>query len=102
MDKVKNFYSKLSNAIKDFYSRLSNATKAALNSVWQTFVATFSVTLLGFLADVAKWADAGETKFPSLTPIAKAAVSAAAAAAAGFVTFVYRKFRDPSKTYNAE
>jgi hypothetical protein len=55
------------------------------------FVATFSLSLLGFLGDVSKWATDDGASFPSVAPLGKAAAAAVASALAGFIGYFYNK-----------
>lgn len=55
------------------------------------FIATFSLSLLGFLGDVSKWATDDGATFPSVAPLGKAAAAAAASALAGFISYLYNK-----------
>lgn len=77
--------------LKTFWNWLSNPAKAALNTSWQTFIAVFGLALLGWIADVAEWAGSTGSEFPSISPLGKAAVSAACAAAAGLLTWIVRE-----------
>lgn len=86
-------------AIGEWYSARSNAFKAAINTAWQSFIATFGIALLGFLGDVAKWSDGSIETFPAVTPLGKAVVAAAVAAASFLLTFGVRSAqaaKDPS------
>lgn len=69
---------------------MTDSIKAALYTALWSFIGVFSVSLLGWLGDVAVWASSDLADFPSVTPLGKAAVSALAAAAAGFVSWVVR------------
>lgn len=86
-------------AIGDWYKARSNAFKAAVNTAWQSFLATFGISLLGFLGDVAKWSDGSLDTFPAISPLGKAVVAAAVAAASFLLTFAVRGFqaaKDPA------
>lgn len=76
--------------LRAWWNGLRNPTKAALNTTWQTFFAVFGLSLLGWIADVAEWAGSTATEFPSISPLGKAAVSAACAALSGLITWVVR------------
>lgn len=85
--------------IKNWYKGLSNPVRAALNTAWQSFVATFGLALLGLISRISEWADGG-ADFPTLEPVAKGFVSAAVAAVAFLVTYVVRTVQaksDPLK-----
>jgi hypothetical protein len=77
-------------ALGDWYKARSNAFKAAINTAWQSFIATFGIALLGFLGDVAKWSDGSLDTFPAISPLGKAVVAAAVAAASFILTFTIR------------
>jgi hypothetical protein len=79
--------------IVDWYKTRSNALRAALNTAWQTFIGVFGVALLGFISDVAKWADGDVERFPAVSPLGKAAVAALAAAGSFAVTWIIRGFQ---------
>ena len=76
--------------IKAFWNGLPNPVKAALNTFWQTFAGVFGLALLGWVADIADWAGSTEGTFPSISPLGKAAVAAAAAAFSGLIALVVR------------
>lgn len=61
-----------------------------MNTAWQTFIGVFGLALLGFISDVARWADSGAGAFPSVSPLGKAAVAALAAASSFLVTWLVR------------
>lgn len=72
---------------------MNDALKAALWTALFTFVAVFGISLLGWVSDVAAWASSNtttSTDFPSITPLAKAAVAAVAAGVTGLVNWVVR------------
>ena len=79
--------------IKSWYLKLSNPVKAAINTAWQTFVGVFGLALLGFLADVQRWAGDVDGAFPSVSPLGKAAAAAVAAAFSGLVAFMRRSWQ---------
>ena len=79
--------------ITDWYRGRSNALRAALNTAWQTFLGVFSIALLGFISDVAKWADGDVAQFPAVSPLGKAAVAALAATSSFLVTWGVRGFQ---------
>lgn len=87
-------------AIKTWWMNLSNPVRAALNTTWQTFLATFGLALLGFVHDVQEWAtNQGDHSFPAVTPLGKALMAAVTAAVAGLVTVIVRGVqasRDPA------
>lgn len=84
----------------NWYRNASNATKAALNTVWQAFVASFGLSLIGWLRAVQEWADDSTMhEFPSVSPLGKAAAAATVAALGGLVTYLYRRVRPTAKTY---
>jgi len=66
---------------------MSDNWKAAAWSALATFIGVFGLAAVGFLSDVASWADGGGS-FPDVSVLGKAAVSAAVAAASGLVTWV--------------
>lgn len=55
---------------------------------YQVFIGVFAITLVGWLGDVVTWAQCTEAcnRFPELTVLGKAAVSAVASAAVAVVT----------------
>lgn len=62
-----------------------------------TFIAQFSLSLLGFLRDVQSWASSVEAvAFPAVTPLGKAVVAAVSSALTGLIAFGYNKL--PSTT----
>ena len=65
----------------------SDKSYAAKKTAVITFISLFGLQLLGFLSDVAEWAGATDRSFPSVSPLGKAAVSAAAAALTGLVNY---------------
>lgn len=69
---------------------MSNSLKAALYTALWTFLGVFSVSLFGWLGDVATWAGTDGATFPAVTPLGKAAVAAFAAAASGAIGWVVR------------
>lgn len=69
---------------------MSNSLKAALYTALWSFLGVFSVSLLGWLGDVATWAGTDGAEFPAVTPLGKAAVAAFAAAASGAIGWVVR------------
>lgn len=73
---------------------MSDALRRALRTAAQTFVGVFSLTLLGFLSSVQEWAGGTAVDFPSVNPLGKAAVGAAAAVAAGLVSFAVNALED--------
>lgn len=73
-----------------WYKRLPNAVKAASHSAWQAFFGVFGAALLGFLADVGRWAGDTNNAFPAVSPLGKAAMAGVAAAATFVVTLFYR------------
>lgn len=76
---------------------MSDALRRALRTAAQTFVGVFSLTLLGFLSSVQEWAGGTAADFPSVNPLGKAAVGAAAAVAAGLVSFAVNALEDSPK-----
>lgn len=86
--------------MKEWYLKLPNAVRAAINSTWQSFVAVFGITLLGFLAKVQDWAgcDGPTCHFPAVSPLGKALAGALVAAVTGFVTLIFRTLK-PGPVY---
>ena len=72
----------------------SDRARKAVRTFLQGFLGIFTVTLLGFLAEVTQWASEGTRAFPSLDPLGKAFVSAMAAGAAGVVTYGWNLIED--------
>lgn len=70
----------------------SAAFKSACWSALWAFIATFGVSLTGWLMDVTEWAsDANNSVvFPDPSVLVKAAVAAAVAAGTGVVSFLIR------------
>lgn len=62
--------------------------RAGYRTAIQTFIGVFGLALLGWFADIQKWAGDTEGHFPSVSPLGKALASAVAAAAAGLVAAV--------------
>lgn len=70
---------------------MSDSVKAALWTALFTFLSVFATTAIGWVGDVAEWANgAGTTAFPSVSVLAYGAVSALTAAGAGFLNWVVR------------
>jgi hypothetical protein len=70
---------------------MTDQLKAAAYTALWAFVGVFGLSLLGWVNDIASWAnDTAAGAFPDVSVLAKAAVSAGAAAAAGLVTWVVR------------
>lgn len=69
-----------------------DSLKAAAYTSLFTFIALFSLALLGWLNDVWSWAndDSGVRLFPDPSVLIKAGVSASVAAVVGLVNFVIR------------
>lgn len=65
---------------------MSDAVRRTLRTFLQVFVGVFSVSVLGFLNDIVEWASSTDRAFPSLSPLGKAAVSAACAGVVSLVT----------------
>lgn len=70
--------------------------RAGLRVAMYSFVATFSMSLLGFLGDVQEWATNDDVVFPAIAPLGKAAAAAASSALAGLLGYAYNKL--PSTT----
>jgi hypothetical protein len=70
---------------KWFKALLTGPVRKGIRTSVQVFVAAYSVTLLGFLGQVAEWSSSSEKAFPSMNPLGKGAVSAFIAAASGLV-----------------
>lgn len=60
---------------------------AALKTALVTFAGLFLMTAVGFIGDVAKWADGSSAVFPSLDPLGKGIVFAAMSAVIGLMSF---------------
>ena len=67
--------------------KINAKTYAGIKTAVITFVTLFAVNLVGFFNDLMSWAGADGEPFPSVSPLGKAAVAAAAAAAVGLVNF---------------
>lgn len=72
------------------------AARSGLRVAVYAFIAQFSLSLLGFIADVSTWAATTDADFPSITPLGKALAAAASSALAGLIGFGYNKL--PSTT----
>jgi hypothetical protein len=70
---------------KWFKGLLTGPVRKGIRTATQVFVAAYSVTLLGFLGQVAEWSSASDKAFPSMNPLGKGAVSAFIAAVSGLV-----------------
>lgn len=69
----------------------TNALKAAAYTALFTFIATFCISALDWLQDVAAWAStSGAEPLPGLSVLGYAAVSALVAASSGVVNYVIR------------
>lgn len=89
------------NALVAFVKQLTQGVKkyldthpevrSALRVFVYTFIAMFSLSLLGFLADVQDWASSDNLDFPSVAPLGKALAAALASSLAGLFSFVYNK-----------
>lgn len=87
------------NKLRAWYLKLPNAVKAAWHTAWLSFVATFGLSLLGFLHDVQEWAgDAGNHSFPSVTPLGKAVLAAVVALVSAVLNYLFRVIK-PGPTY---
>lgn len=78
-------------------SKLPTWLRASIITSVQTFVATFTVTLVGVLNDTIEWVQGGSP--PELDVPTKAVVAALIAAVSGVVTAVHRAWRPPEDTY---
>ena len=65
--------------------------RSALRVFAYAFLAQFSLSLLGFIADVSTWAATTDADFPSITPLGKAMAAAFSSALAGLIGFIYNK-----------
>lgn len=66
--------------------------RSGLRVTVYTFVAMFSLSLLGFLVDVQGWAtSASAADFPSVAPLGKALVAALTSSLSGLISYVYNK-----------
>lgn len=65
--------------------------RSAIRVFFYTLIAGLVPALLGFLGDVAQWANDNSTPFPEVSVLGKAAVSAVVAALSGLIAFVYNK-----------
>jgi len=70
--------------------------KRAVRSFLFAFIALFGLSLIGWLNDVVQWANDTQAAnvFPDPGVLVKAAISAAASAAVGFVTFLVNLVED--------
>lgn len=70
--------------------------KRAARTFAFSFIAVFGLSLIGWLNDVVQWANDMQAAnvFPDPSVLVKAAISAAAAAASGFVSFVVNLAED--------
>lgn len=75
--------------MREWYRNLSNATKAALNTAWQSFVATALLSVLGLVSELQKWLEDGGA-VPDVSIATRGIVSAAVAAVAGLITYAVR------------
>jgi len=66
---------------------LRKAARKGIRTFLQTFTAAFSVSALGWAADVQRWADGSVSRFPSVSPLGKAAAAALVAGAAGLIAY---------------
>ena len=64
-----------------------------MNTAWQTFIGVFGIALLGYISDIASWADSTAGEFPSVSPLGKAAVAGLAAASSFLVTWIVRGYQ---------
>lgn len=79
---------------------IKRALKAAGITSAQSFVALFTVTVLGVLGEVVEWASSsGAEPLPGLSVLGYGFVAALGSAAIGFVTFIHRLVKDPAGTY---
>lgn len=68
-----------------------NAIKAGLWTALFSFIGLFSLSLIGWLQDIASWASSsGSDQFPEFTTLGYAAASAATAAVIGLLNTVVR------------
>lgn len=72
-------------------TRIPNELRAGLVTAAFTFVGLFAMSGIGWLGDVAEWANTGgEVAFPSVSVLAYGAASAATAALSGALNALYR------------
>ena len=74
----------------DFLAR-HDELRSGLRVAVYTFLASFGLALMGFLADVSAWATGNDVEFPSVTPLGKAFAAALVAAVSGVIAYLYNK-----------
>lgn len=72
---------------------MSDPIRRALRTALQTFVAAFSISLLGFINDVQAWAS-DKGAFPAVDTLGKALMASLVAAVAGLVSFGVNALED--------
>jgi len=78
--------------IAAWYRSTSDAFKASLNTAWQAALATFGLSVFGFLHELQEWADSStDSEFPSVSPLGKSFVSACVGFLAALITYVFRR-----------
>ena len=73
------------------YLNAHPALRSALRVAAYAFLASFSLSLMGWLGDVSAWASNNQTEFPSIAPLGKALASAMVASLSGLFSFLYNR-----------
>lgn len=84
--------------LKASFRRLPSWLRAAINTTWQTFLATVIGPLLSWLGRLQAWIE-GTSELPSAQLLGRVLAGAAVAALAGLITAMYRRVRPAEAAY---
>lgn len=81
------------------FRRLPSWLRAAINSTWQTFIATIALPVVRWLGQLQAWIE-GTAALPSGELLGRVIGGAGVAALAGIVTAIFRRWRPAESAYN--